>query len=65
MEEKHLPGFGVLVPHPPSKPPEPKPPTLSHRYKLPSIRNCPLSEQKGFYSDIITTFKFQVKQIFI
>ncbi|XP_044079595.1 dynein axonemal heavy chain 1 isoform X1 [Siniperca chuatsi] len=59
MEGKYLPGFGVLVPHPPSKPPEPKPPALSHRCKLPPIRKCSANEQKGIYSDIITTFKFQ------
>ncbi|XP_040015424.1 dynein heavy chain 1, axonemal [Xiphias gladius] len=59
MEGKYLPGFGVLVPHPPSKPPEPRPPTLSHRYKLPPIRKYSLNEQKGFYSDVITTSKFQ------
>lgn len=61
MERKYLPGFGVLVPHPPGKPPEPKPPALSHRCKLPPIRKYSVNEQKGIYSDIITTFKFQVK----
>ncbi|XP_074517159.1 dynein axonemal heavy chain 1 [Sebastes fasciatus] len=59
MERKYLPGFGVLVPHPPSKPPEPKPPTLSHWCKLPPIRKCTVNEQKGTYSDIITPSKFQ------
>ncbi|XP_028430624.1 dynein heavy chain 1, axonemal isoform X1 [Perca flavescens] len=59
MERKYLPGFGVLVPHPPGKPPEPKPPALSHRCKLPPIRKFSVNEQKGIYSDIITTFKFQ------
>ncbi|KAI4827733.1 hypothetical protein KUCAC02_031105 [Chaenocephalus aceratus] len=34
MERKYFPDFGVLVPHPPSKPPEPKPPALSHRHRL-------------------------------
>lgn len=61
MEGKVLPGFGVLVPHPPSKPPDPKPPALSHRHKLPPIRTCSVNEQRGIYSDTITTFKFQVK----
>ncbi|AWP03287.1 putative dynein heavy chain 1 axonemal [Scophthalmus maximus] len=59
MEGKHLPGFGERVPHPPGKPPEPKPPTLSHRYKLPPIKKCFVKEQPGFYSGVITTFKFQ------
>nr|XP_046240546.1 dynein axonemal heavy chain 1 [Scatophagus argus] len=59
MERKYLPGFGMLVPHPPNKPPDPKPPALTHRCKLPSIRRRSLNEQKGIYSDIITTFKFQ------
>ena len=60
MERRNVPGFGVLVPRPPSKPPEPTPPALSHR-KLPPIRKCSAYEQKGVYSDVITTFKFQVK----
>ncbi|GAA6221830.1 dynein heavy chain 1, axonemal-like [Lates japonicus] len=59
MEGKHLPGFGVLVPHPPRKPPELKPPALSHRHKLPPIRKFSLNEQRGVYSDIVSTFKFQ------
>ncbi|XP_026203417.1 dynein heavy chain 1, axonemal [Anabas testudineus] len=57
MEGKYVPSFGVLVPHPPCKPPEPKPPTLSHR--LPPIRKCYMKEQRAIYSDIITAFKFQ------
>lgn len=60
MERKYVPSFGLLVPHPPSKPPEPKPPTQSHR--LPPIRKYYMKEQKGIYSDIITTVKFQVKK---
>ncbi|XP_051269985.1 dynein axonemal heavy chain 1 isoform X2 [Dicentrarchus labrax] len=60
MEGKYRPGFGVLVPHHPSKPPDPKPPALSHRCKLPPIRKCSVNEHRGIYStDIITTFKFQ------
>lgn len=62
MEGKHLPGFGVLVPHPPtSKPPNAKPPALSHGRRLSTIRSCSESEQKGIYSDIIAGFTFQVK----
>ncbi|KAF3689531.1 Dynein heavy chain 1 [Channa argus] len=57
MDGKYVPTFGLLVPHPPSKPPEPKPPTRSHR--LPPIRKNSMHEQRGIYSDIITTFKFQ------
>lgn len=51
MEGKYFPGRGAPVPHPPSKPPDPKSP----------IRACPVNKQKGIYSEIITTFKFQVK----
>ncbi|XP_067444208.1 dynein axonemal heavy chain 1 isoform X2 [Thunnus thynnus] len=58
MEGKYLPGFGVLVPHPPSKPPERKPLAASHRHKFPPIRKCCVNEQRGLYSDIITS-KFQ------
>lgn len=61
MEGKYFPGFGVPVPHPPSKPPDPKPPALSDKCKDPPKRTCPVNEQKGIYSDIITTFKLQVK----
>ena len=61
MDGKHLPGFGVLGPHPPTRPRDPKSPTLSHKFRLPPIRKCYLSEQRGIYSDIISTPKFQVK----
>ncbi|KAM7402690.1 hypothetical protein PAMP_017906 [Pampus punctatissimus] len=60
MEGKYLPGFGVLVPHPPSKPPESKPLAASHRHKFPPIRKCCINEQKGIYSDTITTPRFQI-----
>ncbi|XP_036957739.1 dynein heavy chain 1, axonemal isoform X2 [Acanthopagrus latus] len=59
MDGKHLPGFGVLGPHPPTRPRDPKSPTLSHKFRLPPIRKCYLSEQRGIYSDIISTPKFQ------
>ncbi|XP_076603478.1 dynein axonemal heavy chain 1 [Chaetodon auriga] len=59
MEGKIFPGFGVLVPHPPSKPPDPKPPALSDRCKLPPIRKCSVKQQRGIYSDLITPVKFQ------
>ncbi|KAI3369512.1 hypothetical protein L3Q82_007723 [Scortum barcoo] len=59
MDGRFLPSFGVLVPHPPSKPPEPKPPALSQRCKLPPIRKRSVNEQRGIYSDIITTFRLQ------
>lgn len=61
MEGKYLPGLGTLVPHPPVKPPDTKPAALRHRHKLPMIRECAVREQRGIYSDIITTFKFKVK----
>lgn len=61
MERNYLPGFGVLVPHPPSKPPDPKPPALSSRCKLPPIRERIENGQRGIYSDVITKFKLQVK----
>lgn len=63
MEGKTFPGFGVLVPHPPSKPPDPRPPALSHRCKHPPVRKCSVNQQRGIYSDIITPFKFQVKAL--
>ncbi|XP_069004796.1 dynein axonemal heavy chain 1 [Embiotoca jacksoni] len=46
MEDKHFPGFGELVPRPPSRPPGRRP--ASHRHK-----------QMGIYSDIVSTFNFQ------
>ncbi|XP_062252615.1 dynein axonemal heavy chain 1 [Platichthys flesus] len=58
MEGKHLPGLGLPVPHPPTKPLESKPPTPRHRRKLPPIGKCSLIEQRGFYSEDISTFKF-------
>lgn len=61
MDRKHLPGFGVLGPHPPTKPRDAKSPSLSHKFRLPPIRKCYLNEQSGIYSDTITTPKFQVK----
>ncbi|XP_071059360.1 dynein axonemal heavy chain 1-like [Pseudochaenichthys georgianus] len=59
MERQYFPDFGVLVPHPPSKPPEPKPPALSHRHRLAPVRTCFVNEQMGIYSDSITKHKFQ------
>ncbi|XP_030276430.1 dynein heavy chain 1, axonemal [Sparus aurata] len=59
MDRKHLPGFGVLGPHPPTKPRDAKSPALSHKFRLPPIRKCYLNEQRGIYSDTITTPKFQ------
>ncbi|KAL7406937.1 hypothetical protein ABVT39_000487 [Epinephelus coioides] len=59
MERKYMPGVGARVPHPPSQPPEPRPPVLSRRCRLPPLRKCLMTEQKGIYSDIITTSKFQ------
>ncbi|XP_040889376.1 dynein heavy chain 1, axonemal [Toxotes jaculatrix] len=50
MEHRHLPGFRALVPRPPSKPPEPKPSTLSHR-------KYSHNKQAGIYSDTITPFQ--------
>ncbi|XP_054472107.1 dynein axonemal heavy chain 1 [Anoplopoma fimbria] len=54
MERKYLPVFGLPVPNPPSKPR-----ALSHWCKLPPIRKCSVNEQRGIYSEDITTFKFQ------
>ncbi|XP_078019489.1 dynein axonemal heavy chain 1 [Epinephelus lanceolatus] len=59
MERKYMPGVGARVPRPPSQPPEPRPPALSRRCRLPPLRKCLMTEQKGIYSDIITTSKFQ------
>ncbi|KAM9362199.1 LOW QUALITY PROTEIN: dynein axonemal heavy chain 1 [Symphorus nematophorus] len=59
MERKNLPGLSALVPHPPSKPPDAKPPGLRHRCKLLPISTCSVNEQRGIYSDTFTAFKFQ------
>uniref|UniRef100_UPI0037E91524 dynein axonemal heavy chain 1 n=1 Tax=Semicossyphus pulcher TaxID=241346 RepID=UPI0037E91524 len=59
MEGRNVPCFGVLVPHPPSKPPEPRPPALSHRGILHPVRKCFVNEQTGLYSDVISTFNFK------
>lgn len=58
MEGKYVPSFGILVPHPPSKSPEPKPPPL--RRRLPPIKKRYVNEQRGIYSDIVTTPSLQV-----
>lgn len=61
MESKQVPqnhphGVGVFVSHTPSKPAELKlPPLQSHRSKLPPVRKYPVTEQKGYYSELITT----------
>ncbi|XP_013988847.1 dynein axonemal heavy chain 1 isoform X2 [Salmo salar] len=61
MEAKQVPqnhphGVGVFVPHAPSKLAEHKlPPLQSHRSKLPPVRKYPVIEQKGYYSELITT----------
>ncbi|XP_029005758.1 dynein axonemal heavy chain 1 [Betta splendens] len=55
MDGRNVPSFGLLVPHPPSKPPEPKPSPL----RLPPIRKGSLKEQRGICSDAITTAKLQ------
>lgn len=62
MEGKFLPKFGVLVPHPPSNPPVPTVPTLTRRRKLPPIKTRS-KKHKGTYSDIVTSFKFEVKAV--
>ncbi|CAJ1051390.1 LOW QUALITY PROTEIN: dynein heavy chain 1%2C axonemal [Xyrichtys novacula] len=59
MERKNVPVFGVLVPRPPSKPPQPKPPALRHRLILPSVRKCTVNEQRGLFSEPISTLHFQ------
>ena len=52
----HPHGFGtLLVPHPPIKPAESKLPPIQGHTKLPPIRKYPLIEQKGYYSELITT----------
>ncbi|XP_022600673.1 LOW QUALITY PROTEIN: dynein heavy chain 1, axonemal-like [Seriola dumerili] len=58
MEGKTTPYFGALVPYPPSKPPEPRLPTQSHR-RLHLIRKCSLNEQEGLYSQDIISPGFQ------
>ncbi|KAK2862487.1 hypothetical protein Q5P01_002020 [Channa striata] len=63
MDGKYVPTFGVLVPDPPREPSERKPPSLNHR--LPPIKKSPLYEQRGIYSDMITTFNFQVHRHFM
>uniref|UniRef100_A0AAZ3Q3C2 Dynein heavy chain 1, axonemal n=1 Tax=Oncorhynchus tshawytscha TaxID=74940 RepID=A0AAZ3Q3C2_ONCTS len=61
MESKQVPqnhphGVGVFVSHTPSKPAEQKlPPLQSQRSKLPPVRKYPVIEQKGYYSELITT----------
>ncbi|XP_068576471.1 dynein axonemal heavy chain 1 [Cebidichthys violaceus] len=54
MDRECFPGFGVPVPHPPGKPR-----ALSPWCKLPPIRKYIVNKQRGFYSEDITTFKFQ------
>lgn len=63
MEGKFLPGFGVLVPRPPTQPPVPTIPVLTRRRKLPPIKTRTMKKHKGAYSDIVTSFKFEVKKI--
>ncbi|KAF7658906.1 hypothetical protein LDENG_00006200 [Lucifuga dentata] len=63
MERNHLPGAGKLMPHPPSKPPELKPPDLRHRCKLSPVINDPVFENTAVFSEIImaaTKSKFQI-----
>ncbi|XP_035245196.1 dynein heavy chain 1, axonemal isoform X1 [Anguilla anguilla] len=49
-------GWGGLVPHPPRKPVERKlTPSCSHRTKLPPIRTYPVIEEKGYYSELLST----------
>lgn len=62
MEGKFLPGFGVLVPRPPSHPPVATIPNLTRRRKLPPIKTRTMKKHKGAYSDIVTSFKFEVKK---
>ncbi|KAJ7998998.1 hypothetical protein DPEC_G00210820 [Dallia pectoralis] len=46
----------VFVPHPHNKHAKQKvPPLQSHRIKLPPVRKYPVIEQKGYYSELITT----------
>ncbi|XP_029991393.1 dynein heavy chain 1, axonemal [Sphaeramia orbicularis] len=45
----------VLIPAPPSKPTEPKPPAVSHRKKYISSKKYPLYEEEGLYSEVIST----------
>lgn len=60
MERKSVVSFGPLLPHLPSKPPEPKRLTRSY-VRFPLIRKCSLIEQNGIYSDDIMMPKYQVK----
>ncbi|KAI1890876.1 hypothetical protein AGOR_G00158120 [Albula goreensis] len=47
---------GGLQPHPPSKPADHKPTlTSSHRTKFPPIRSYPIIEEKGYYSELLST----------
>ncbi|XP_041945152.1 dynein heavy chain 1, axonemal isoform X2 [Alosa sapidissima] len=55
-KQSHLHGFGVSLPHLSSKSSEYKhAPSQSQRGRLPPVRKYPLIEQKGFYSELITT----------
>ncbi|XP_042561680.1 dynein axonemal heavy chain 1-like isoform X2 [Clupea harengus] len=55
-KQNHPHGFGVSLPRLPSKQLDLKPaPSQSHRNILPPVRTYPLIEQKGFYSELITT----------
>ncbi|XP_041639844.1 dynein heavy chain 1, axonemal [Cheilinus undulatus] len=56
MERKNFPCFGILVPQPPSKPPQPKPTTLKHNFP---VRQHPVKDQRGLYSDVISALSFQ------
>ncbi|XP_071349900.1 dynein axonemal heavy chain 1-like [Trachinotus anak] len=64
MMKKNAHGFGAHVPHPPSKPPEPKPSNLSHRRRrLPLLRESSLNVQEGLYSEIIAPSRFQFPKV--
>ncbi|XP_019911214.2 dynein heavy chain 1, axonemal [Esox lucius] len=56
VPQNHVHRVAAFVPHPPSKPAEHKlPPLQSNRSKPPRLRKYPVMEQKGYYSELITT----------
>nr|XP_019941835.1 PREDICTED: dynein heavy chain 1, axonemal [Paralichthys olivaceus] len=59
IQDQSLPGLGIPEPHPPREPLESKPSTTSQSCKLPPIRKCSLNVQRAYYSEDISSLKFQ------
>lgn len=57
-ENTGFPGSGV--PHPPRDPPEPKPSTRQ-KYNVFKVGKGSMRDQRGIFSETISTLKFQVK----